>query len=206
MTKDNIQLITKKIAYQLGIDNSITRNTCLLTSLPNDYFVNDLVNDLKSKDHLCVAASKDYWNILEANLYHNLINCPDNVLPLQQMLTVNQHTFDIRLAELCKIYQDIYNKQVTMLINYSNHRYQTNKYAIFSVINMIQQCCQNLNTHFSIIINININDLLTTLRKNRRDTIIQTNVVKDLVINLGFVYVGDKQVEQQFEQALIIKN
>ena len=206
MTKNDIQLITEKIACQLGIGSSSIRNTCLLTSLPSDYFVNSLVNDLKLKNCLCVAASKDYWNVLEAKLYHNLINCPDNVLPLQQMLKVNQYTFDIRLARLCKIYQDIYNKQVVMLINYSNYRYRTNKYAIFSVINTIQQCCQNLNTHFSVIINININDLLTILLENKHDTIIQTNAVKDLVVNLGFIYVGDKQAEQQFRQALIAEN
>lgn len=205
MTKDNIQLITKKITHQLEISNTIIRNTCLLTSLPNDYFINDLTNDIKLKDHLCVAASKDCWNVLEANLYHNLINYPDDDFPLQQMLKLSQYTLDIRLAGLCKIYQDTYNRQVTMLIDYSNYRYQTNRYAIFTAINTIQQHCQNLDTHFSVIINVNINDLLSLL-EYRYDTVMQTNAVKDLVVNLGFIYVGDAQVEQQFGQALIIKN
>lgn len=205
MTKDNIQLITKKITHQLGIGNTIIRNTCLLTSLPSDYFINDLANDIKLENHLYVTASKNCWSVLEANLYHNLINYPDNDLPLQQMLKLNQYTLDIRLAGLCKIYQDTYNKQVTMLIDYSNCRYQTNKYVIFSAINTIQQHCQNLDTHFSVIINVNINDLLALLAY-KYATVIQTNAVKDLIANLGFIYIGGKQVEQQFGQALIVKN
>lgn len=205
MVKDNIQLITKKIAHQLGIGNTIIKNTCLLTSLPSDYFANNLANDIKLENRLCATASNDCWNVLEANLYHNLINYPDNDLPLQQMLKLNQYTLDIRLAGLCKIYQDTYNKQVTMLIDYSNYRYQTNKYAIFSAINTIQQHCQNLDTHFSVIINVNINDLLTLL-EYKYDTVIQTNAIKNLVVNLGFIFIGDKQVEQQFEQVLATKN
>lgn len=138
----------------------------VLVDYSGDDFLDELTKNLRlGKDQMLVAQVynyPNYWDFLEAKLYHNLIMFANNLDLLQAMLNFRNCPLPVRLANLLKVYQVDLNTHVVFVVDYRRFDFLDVGYESFNTLYELRKECSRLGVLFDFVINVDINNLVNS--------------------------------------------